>query len=127
MAAVYPELQLSWQGKDYRIKPTMALLNRLEQHFSLARLAHRIVTGDTPLSHMAVMVGEMLRFAGAQVTDDEVLEQLLTGDQDAVHEMALALITAAFPMTTAQARGGGEGRGEEDDPGGKPKAARRQS
>src|SRR5690606_12405229 len=87
MAAVYPEIRLTWQGRTYLVKVTMALLNRLEQHFSLARLAHRISTGDTPLSHLAVMVGEMLRSEGADVTDDEVLAELLTGDTEAVQQM----------------------------------------
>lgn len=119
MAAVYPEIRLTWRGRAYLVKVTMALLNRLEQNFSLARLAHRISTGDTPLSHLAVMVGEMLRSEGADVTDDEVLAELLTGDTEAVQQMAVAIITAAFPVTAAEAAAGGSA-GE-----GKPKAAAR--
>lgn len=119
MAAVYPDIHLGWKGRTYTIKPTMKLLNTLEQHFSLARLAHRIATGDTPLSHMAVMVGVMLREAGCEVTDDEVLEELLTGETSGVQEMALALITAAFPMAPKSAAQA------EDEPAGKPKAAAR--
>lgn len=98
MAAVYRDISLTWGDKEYTIKPTMALLNQIEQKFSLSRVASRMMEGDTPTSHLAVIVGIMLRSAGATVTDDEIFAELMTGDQSAVMEMGTALLTAAFPM-----------------------------
>lgn len=98
MAAVYRDISLSWGDEEYTIKPTMALLNQIEQKFSLSRVASRMMEGDTPTSHLAVIVGIMLRSAGCNVTDDEVFSELMTGDPDAVLEMGTALLTAAFPM-----------------------------
>ena len=98
MAAVYRDIQISWGGEEYSIKPTMALLNQIEQKFSLSRVASRMMDGDTPTSHLAVIVGIMLRSAGAKVTDDEVFAELMTGDASSVTEMGTALLTAAFPM-----------------------------
>lgn len=98
MAAVYRDIQISWGGEEYSIKPTMALLNQIEQKFSLSRVASRMMDGDTPTSHLAVIVGIMLRSAGATVTDDEIFAELMTGDASAVMEMGTALLTAAFPM-----------------------------
>lgn len=102
MSAVYQDIQLSWKGKDYTIKPDMRLMHAIEQHFSLARVARRIAQGDVPLSHMATMVAIMLRSAGADVTDDDVFIELMTGDTQAVQDMAVALITAAFPIQTQE-------------------------
>lgn len=98
MAAVYQEITLTWKGEEYTIRPTMRLMQDIEQQFSLSRVAHRITQGDVPLSHMATITAMMLRRAGCKVTDDEVFLELLQGDSDDIQEMAIALITAAFPI-----------------------------
>ena len=76
MAAVYRDIELTWGGEEYRIKPTMQLMQDIEQHFSLSRVAHRISKGDVPLSHMATMVGVMLRSAGCNVIFSRWLSRL---------------------------------------------------
>ena len=98
MAAVYQDILLEWKGVEHTIKPSMRLLQDIEQKFSISRVAHRITTGDVPLSHMASIVGIMLRSAGAEVTDDEVFSELMQGDAQVVQDMAIALISAAFPF-----------------------------
>ncbi len=98
MAAVYQEITLTWKDEEYTIRPTMRLMQDIEQQFSLSRVAHRITQGDTPLSHMAAIVAIMLRSAGCKVTDDDVFQELLQGSSDDIQEMAIALITAAFPI-----------------------------
>lgn len=98
MAAVYQDILLEWKGAEYTIKPSMKLLQDIEQKFSISRVAHRITTGDVPLSHMASIVGIMLRSAGSEVTDDEVFSELMQGDAQVVQDMAIALISAAFPF-----------------------------
>lgn len=98
MSAVYQDILLEWKGVEYTIKPSMRLMQDIEQKFSISRVAHRITQGDAPLSHMAAIVGAMLRSAGAEVTDDEVFAELMQGDAQAVQDMAVALISAAFPF-----------------------------
>jgi len=99
MAAVYQDIELTWKGETYTVRPTMRLMQDIEQRFSLSRVAHRITQGDTPLSHMAAIVAIMLRSAGCKVTDDDVFVELLKGDSDDIKDMSIALITAAFPVT----------------------------
>jgi len=101
MAAVYQDILMEWEGVEYTVKPSMRLLQDIEQKFSISRVAHRITTGDVPLSHMASIVGIMLRSAGAEVTDDEVFSELMQGDAQVVQDMAIALISAAFPFVGA--------------------------
>src|SRR5690625_6838995 len=80
MAPVYKTVTLEWHGKKYTIKPTLELINEIENKFSLSRVVSRIAAGDPPISHIATMVGTMLRYAGAQVSDDEVYAELLAGE-----------------------------------------------
>lgn len=101
MAAVYKDILMEWKGVEYTVKPTMRLLQDIEQKFSISRVAHRITQGDLPLSHMASIVGIMLRSAGAEVTDDEVFSELMMGDAQVVQNMVIALISAAFPFSGA--------------------------
>ena len=101
MAAVYQDIMLVWRDQEYTIKPTMRLMQDIEQKFSISRVAHRITNGDAPLSHMAAIVGAMLRSAGAEVTDDDVFSELMQGDAQVVQSMAIALISAAFPFSGA--------------------------
>ena len=104
MGAVFQELEIQWKGKTHRVKPTMALLNRIEQDVSLARLAIRMMRGDTPTSHVAVAVGHMLRAAGEHVSDEEVYQELVTAkDPEAVGQICAAVIAAAFPVPPGNA------------------------
>src|SRR5690625_5139011 len=105
MAAVFQDIKLEWRGDEYIITPTMRLMHEIEQRFSLSRVAHRISQGDTPISHVASIIAMMLRSVGCKVTDDEVFAELLTGEPDAIQEMAIAIITAAFPVAAKSSEG----------------------
>ena len=120
MAAVYQDILLEWKGVEYTIKPSMRLMQDIEQKFSISRVAHRITNGDAPLSHMAAIVGAMLRSAGAEATDDEVFSELMQGDAQAVQDMAIALISAAFPF-----KGAAQGNAPAPKPAAKKAAARK--
>lgn len=97
MSAVFQEVTLGWGGKSYTIKPTMELLNRIEQRVSLAGLASSLGSGAPKLSHVATAVAIMLQYAGVQVSDEDVYVELMQGDQQAITGMAQAVVIAAFP------------------------------
>lgn len=97
MASIFRKVILAYQGTEYTITPTMRLINDIEQEISLSRLAQRLATGDPPLSHVATVVASLLRGAGAKCSDDDVYQELMTGDSDAVKNMATAVIEAVFP------------------------------
>ena len=98
MSAVFREIQLGWCGKQYSITPTMKLLNKIEQDISLSELAYRMSVGKVPMSQLAVVIGVMLRSAGAKATDEEVYQEMMTGDAEAVQGMAAAVMEAVFPQ-----------------------------
>jgi hypothetical protein len=97
MSAVFRTISMAWDGKTYEVKPTMALLNRIEQKVSLAALVRRLTGDAPPLSHMAVVIGEFLRSAGAPASDDEVYRELVVGDVDGLLAMRDAIFAAVFP------------------------------
>lgn len=97
MASVFQEITLGWGGKEYRVTPTMRLLNSIEQDVSLSRLAYRMGEGDVPISQLAMVVATMLRQAGAKVTDEEVYQEIMTGESDSVQAMASSVMQAMFP------------------------------
>jgi len=98
MAGVFQELEIEWKGKTYRVKPTMQLINRIEQDVSLSRLAQRMYKGDVPASHIATVVGHLLRSAGVDVKDEELYLEMMTGNNpDVISGMCAAVVVAAFP------------------------------
>ena len=97
MSAIFKTVSLSWDGKDYEIKPTMALLNKIEQRVSLAQLIRGMSTDAPPLSHMAFVIGEFLRSAGARVDDAEIYQEMMTGDGHALLAMRDAIFAGIFP------------------------------
>jgi len=97
MSAVFRTVEMTWEGKTYEVKPTMALLNKIEQRVSLASLVRGLATDAPPLSHMAVVMGEFLRAGGARVGDDEVYRELVTGDVGSLVAMRDAIFAAVFP------------------------------
>jgi hypothetical protein len=97
MSAVFRTVQMAWDGQTYEVKPTMALLNKIEQRVSLAGLVRGLATEAPPLSHLAVVVGEFLRHGGARVKDEEVYRELVTGEVQDLLMVRDAIFAAVFP------------------------------
>lgn len=97
MASVYREVSISWNGKDYTVRPTFELINRIENTISAAGIAGRMEKGDVPVSHVAFLLAEMLRFAGVKVTNEEIHQELFHGDADALWLVASNALAAMFP------------------------------
>lgn len=101
MSAVFRELILNWKGGEYRVKPTMSILNRIENDIpSLSVLAYRIANGQPPLSQLATVISHFLIAAGAKdATSESVYVEIMNGDKKIVGDMAAALMIAVFPQT----------------------------
>jgi hypothetical protein len=97
MSAVFKEVSLAWDGKAYTVKPTMQLLNRIEQRVSIAKLLGGLQSDAPPLSHLAFVAGEFLRAAGCRVDDDEIYRELMRGDVADLQAMGAAIVAGIFP------------------------------
>jgi hypothetical protein len=94
MAAVFEEVILEWEGQEYRVTPTYRMIQRIEQDVSIAGISQRLAEGNPPMSHIASVVGVLLRAGGAQVEDEDVYAQMLTelgpGDITALAEVVVS-------------------------------------
>lgn len=100
MSAVFRELVLNWKGSEYRVKPTMTILNRIEQDVSLSVLAFKITSGNPPLSQLATVISHFLNAGGAKdVTAEDVYVEIMNGNKRVVGDMAAAVMIAVFPQT----------------------------
>ena len=97
MSAVFRTLTLTWEGKTYEVKPTMRLLNKIEQQVSLVTLARSLSTSHPQLSLLSYVFAEFLREGGAIVEDEEVYREVMTGDIDNLFAMRDAIFAAVFP------------------------------
>lgn len=97
MAAVFKEIMLKWNGAEYRVTPTMRVINSIENEVSLALLAYRVQSGNPPLSHLATVIAHLLRAAGASVQDDEVYQEIMTGDAESVQGLTATVLEGVFP------------------------------
>lgn len=70
--ALRKELELNWGGKDYKLMVTMAVIDRIEDHLSVAKMAQQLSTGDIRLSHVAKLISLILNEAGADVDQEAV-------------------------------------------------------
>jgi len=97
MSAVFRNVELAWDGKTYSVKPTMLLLNKIEQRVSIAGLVRGLSSDAPPLSHLAFVTGEFLRSGGCRVDDEEIYRELMTGDVESLLAMRDAILAGIFP------------------------------
>ncbi len=96
--AVFRELTISWKGTEFKFVPSMRLMRSIEMgDISFTDIAVRTSQGRPPISHIAFVLAKMLQAAGAKVTDEEVYEELVTGDQDSITGLISLVLTAFSP------------------------------
>lgn len=103
MSAVFRTVEMTWEGKTYEVKPTMQLLNKIENRVSLAALVRGLSSESPQLSHLAYVMAEFLRHGGAKVDDDEVYRELVTGDGEELMAVRDAIFAAIFPAPKKKA------------------------
>jgi hypothetical protein len=64
---------------------------------SFTDIAVRTSQGRPPVSHIAFVLSKMLQSAGAKVTDEQVYEELVTGDQESITSLISLVLTSFSP------------------------------
>lgn len=102
--AVFRELTIAWRGKDYTFTPSMRLMRSIEMaDISFTDIAVRTSRGRPPISHIAYVLAKMLQAGGAKVTDEEVYEELVGGDQESVMAL-IGIVLMAFSPSDGNAK-----------------------
>jgi hypothetical protein len=98
MTAVFRDLVLTWKGNEYRVKPTMALLNRIEQDgTSISSVASRMLKQEPPLTLIASIMSHFLSAAGARDAGPEQVYMAMMDDHSLITHASQAIMLAAFP------------------------------
>lgn len=97
--AVFRQVAIGWKGETYYVTPSHAMLRRIEmQGVSIAGLINDFQAGQPKLFVVAFVMSELLKAAGADVSEAEV-GSVLMGSQDEQKVMALleTFIQAVVP------------------------------
>lgn len=85
---IAPEFVIEWGGQDYTIKPTMRLLRKIENEVSLAGMLSKASANQPQVSHVAYFMYELLKSAGADVSEAELYQSMYGEDMAAVNQLA---------------------------------------
>lgn len=104
---VFDSTVLKWKGREYTLPGhrTMGAIMRVEDILTLTELQKFSERETMPLGKMAAAYATVLRYVGAQVTDEEVYETLFEGaadDQQAVLNGITGLLTMMLPRKAVE-------------------------
>lgn len=101
--AVFRDFEIEWNGEIYKVKPSMALLRTIEgQGVSVMHVTYMASSGRPQASHMAPIVGTVMRSAGAKVTDEELCAEFMVGDDLKVWALWNSVLEAISPTAPAE-------------------------
>jgi hypothetical protein len=100
MAKVFQDIELEWGGRKYVIpsNKVMQVIARIEDVVTLAELHKFGAKEAAPLAKIAMAFGSVLRFAGANVEDQDVYAGLFTGDTREDQKRVIGSITTLLAM-----------------------------
>jgi hypothetical protein len=97
---IFQEITLAWKGREKKIPPdrVMVAVAIAEDIVTLGELARMSVGGDVKLARVSQAYAALLRFAGHQVTDEEVYDDLFENKNDMVRRALEAVTTLQMLM-----------------------------
>ncbi len=109
----FDAVTLAWAGSEYVIpgNRVMGAIARIEDVVTLEELGRYGERGTMPLAKLAMAYGAVLRYAGANVKDDEVFAGMFSDGQkqtDLVTAL-MSLLTMMLPLGSAEEGGGNAG------------------
>jgi hypothetical protein len=117
--SILKTVKLQWNGAEFSVPVTMALINRIEDEINLMRLAMRLRTGDPPMSQVAVVFAHLLAAGGCTVEAQPGKQRAITaadiwngmfqdGDDTALDVVAAATaaLQCVFPDVKVRALDG---------------------
>lgn len=103
---MFQPVDFIWHDKVYTIAPNRILgaIATIEEHFTFQDLAEAMKTKKFLLTKLSRAYGDVLRYAGATVTDDEVYVGMFDGNMHANIQIAVnTLLTMMIPPSILMA------------------------
>lgn len=101
MASIWTDIELEFKNKTYTVRPTLSLINSLEQGVgnSLGMMAYRASQGDLPIGVSAEFIAKVINDAETdpkkKVTPEDVLEE--SSDVSFLMTTVRTILTACLP------------------------------
>jgi hypothetical protein len=108
MAAIWNDIVIEWEGEHYTVRPTLKLINALEQGEgrSLSQMFIRLSRGDLPSSVACEVIARVLQYAGAEVTAEEVFHNTGGGINSVAVTTVMQILAALMPPVDIQTQTG---------------------
>jgi len=104
---VFREITLEWEGAEYRVTPSMALLRSIEMgNISFMDIALRTSQGTPPFSHLATVIAKLLQSADVKVTEEEVYLKLMSGSEKEISSLMTGAMIAFAPQLSGNEKKG---------------------
>jgi tRNA A-37 threonylcarbamoyl transferase component Bud32 len=98
--AIFRDITITWRGAEYSVTPSMRMMRTIEMgDVSITDVVVRTHQGRPPVSHIAYILAKMLQSVGVKATEDDVYEEMITGDEKHVSELVAAVINGFSPQT----------------------------
>jgi hypothetical protein len=99
MAAIWTDIEIEWGGETYTVRPTLKLINAIEQGEgrSLSQMFIRLSRGDLPSGVACEVIARVLQYAGAEVTPEEVFQQTSGGINMTAVSTVMQILAALMP------------------------------
>lgn len=105
MSSAFDDVKLIWRDREYTIpaRNMMGAIARIEDHVTMPEMQRFGERGTAPMAKLASAFASVLRFAGAQVSDDEVYAAMFEG-ADAQMQVATSIQTLLAMMVPKRVR-----------------------
>lgn len=103
MSNTFDDIILEWDDKEYVIKANrvMGAIARIEDSLTYAELQQFAERGGAPIARLAMAYGSVLRYAGLQITDDEVYQKAFetVSNQKAMMQAVMSIMKLMLPKS----------------------------
>jgi hypothetical protein len=110
---LFDDIKLEWAGKAYTVPANRVLgaIARIEEVVTIKDLAHCAATQSLPVAKLSMAYGSLLRYAGAEVTDEEIYAGMFGNVTDATRTAQAigGLLAMMIPKNAIKTSGGGSG------------------
>lgn len=108
--SAFREMIIEWDGEKYDFTPSNKFLRKVDREVSLAQLSSRAAKGDAPIFDMAYVISEVLREAGVEITEDDVITEITQEGNQERAQYLVSLIDNLMPQPEAKGGKGAEGK-----------------
>jgi len=96
----FDKVELKWKGQSFVIEPrnVLQLIARVEEVITVDELVKYAARQTAPMAKLSMAYGAALRYAGAQVSDDDIFESIFSGNNSqAVTTAITGLLSMMIP------------------------------